>query len=86
MREREVAKIRRIVRDKERADIKKNITIRGWKLEGKVNIEEMKSWFKEKLNIEVGIIKGRTSGKVIILELESDEMKKFIMVNKSKLK
>lgn len=94
---REVRKVRKWMADKERQKRRNNITLkrvdiykvrRQMKEEGKE--EGWKEWVEEyiktKLGVEGKVTFWQIRGRVIIATLENEEMKREVMVNKSKLK
>ncbi|XP_011694051.1 PREDICTED: trichohyalin-like [Wasmannia auropunctata] len=89
---REVERLKRFVSDKEREERRNNVIIRGVKMEKEIEgdrkkcAEWIKSWFKEKLGVEGGVVFCRKSGTVLLVKLESEGIKREVMRNKSKLK
>lgn len=93
---REVEKLRKWVGEKERRERRNNIVIKGVDLDkvrkdmkegGKDEwLEWVKKFIHEKTGHSGGVESCRISGKVIIVTLESEEIKRDIMRNKYKLK
>ncbi|XP_070529422.1 uncharacterized protein PF3D7_1120000-like [Cardiocondyla obscurior] len=72
--------------EREKEERKNNIIIKGWREEGRIELEEVKGFLKKKLGIEVRIKAVRRNGKVVVVNLESSEEKREVMIRKSKLK
>jgi len=89
---REVEKIKRWVRDKKREEKKCNIIIRGIKMpkETEKDWKRGREWatefIKENLRVECKPVSCRESGAVVVVKLETDEIKREIMRNKYILK
>lgn len=81
--EREIDKIRRIVKEKEKEERKNNIVIKGIIAEIMVTKEGVEKFIKEKIKLEVKVINYRKNGNVIIATLERREMKKKVMKYKN---
>lgn len=79
--ERKIGKIRKLVVEKEKKERRDNIVIKGLEIEDRVTNEKMKGFIKEELGIDVKVKRCRKSGKVIVVSLEREEMKKEIMNN-----
>lgn len=54
--------------------------------ESEITREKMEEFRREKLNIEVKVIRCRRSEGVLVVKMENEHTKKKIMRNKSKLK
>ena len=83
--DREMAKMKRMVNEKDRSDRKNNIVIRGVEPE----MERLKEWVEEfaedRLGVKVKVEYARISGKVVVAKIEG-EGKNEIMMNKNKLR
>lgn len=75
-----------MIAERDRDERKNNIIIKGMDREGEITRERMEEFRREKLNIEVKVIRCRRSGGVLVVKLENEHMKKKVMRNKSKLK
>lgn len=75
-----------MIAERDRDERKNNIIIRSMDREGEITRERMEEFRREKLNIEVKVIRCRRSGGVLVVKLENEHMKKKVMRNKSKLK
>lgn len=82
----EVEQVRHLVMDREREMRKANIVIKRWTREGQVGVEQVERWLKEKLNVEVKVVRCWQSGRVVVARLENEDYKREVMRNKSKLK
>jgi len=88
----EIEKIKRWVGDKEREERKCNIVMRGIRIpkEAEKDWKRAREWamelIREKIGVECKVISCRESGAVVVVKLESEEIKKEIMRNKHKLK
>lgn len=59
--------------DKEREKRKDNIIIKGLEKEGRLEVEQVENFFKEKLEVKVKVMNCRRSGKVIVAKFESEK-------------
>lgn len=85
--DKEVKRIRRLVEEKEKEEKKDNIVIKGVKVSERVRKEDIEKFINEKLGLQVKAKWCRLSGKVVVVVgMESEEMKSEIMRNKNKLK
>lgn len=84
---REVGKLKRWIKDKEKEDRRNNVAIKGLRLED--DIVDWKVWVQnfllEKLGVKCVVSNVRKSGAVIIVKLEYED-KREVMKNKYKLK
>lgn len=76
-----------MVTKREKEERKDNIVIRSLN-EGKnaITKKEIEEFINEKLGVETKALWCRKSGRVVVARLESEEKKKEVMKNKSKLK
>lgn len=82
----EVRKIKKMMWEKEKEERMNNIVIKGLIVEGSVAKEKVEEFLNDKLEV-AGRVRGvRLSGKVLVVVLESEEMKRKVMSNKNKLK
>ncbi|XP_070517914.1 uncharacterized protein PF3D7_1120000-like [Cardiocondyla obscurior] len=72
--------------EREKEKRKNNIIIKGWREEGRIELEKVKGFLKEKLAIKVRIKAVRRNGKVVVVNLWSSQEKREVMIRKSKLK
>lgn len=84
--DKKVKRIRRLVEEKEKEEKKDNIVIKGMKVSERVRKEDVEKFINEKLGLQVKAKWCRLSGKVVVVGMESEEMKSEIMRNKNKLK
>lgn len=84
--EREIDRIKRLVREKEKEERKNNIVIKGIKKEGWITKEWAEKFIKEKIDVEVKVNKCRKSNNVLIITLEEEIKKREVMRAKNRLK
>lgn len=84
--EREIDRIKRLVREKEKEERKNNIVIKGIKKEGWITKEWVEKFIKEKIDVEVKVNKCRKSNNVLIITLEEEIKKREVMRAKNRLK
>lgn len=84
--EREIDRIKRLVREKEKEERKNNIVIKGIKKEGWITKEWAEKFIKEKIEVEVKVNKCRKSNNVLIITLEEEIKKREVMRAKNRLK
>lgn len=84
--EREIGRIKRMVKEKDKEERKENIVIKGRVWTDGTARNKIEIFIKEKLGIEIKVKSWRQSGKVIVVKLESEEMKREVMINKCKLR
>lgn len=74
LRDRKTGKIRMIMLEKEKKERKENVVIKGMNIEERI-IHWAEKLIEEKLKIVIKVKKVKVSGKVIIVRLESGEIK-----------
>lgn len=79
--EREVYRVRKMVRENEICERANNIVIKGLPPGSAVNKTWAEGFIKEKLGIEINVIGCRMIGNVVIVRLENEEKKKEVMIN-----
>ncbi|XP_070163512.1 golgin subfamily A member 6-like protein 22 [Polyergus mexicanus] len=84
----EIERLKRMVTEKERAERRNNIVIKGIDVKelDKDRREWAKDFLKSRLGVACGIISVRISGPVIIVKIDKEEDKKWVMRNKNRLK
>lgn len=83
--EREIGRIKRIIVEKEKEERRNNIVLKGVGPKGKAMKEWVEEFIKEKLGVEIKVVRCKLSGKVIVAMLEGEEEKRRVM-GKFKLK
>lgn len=84
--ERKIGKIKKFVVEKEKEERRGNIVIKGWEIGDSITNGKAEEFIKKELDVEVKVKRCRINGKVIVVSLEEEEMKREIMCNKRKLK
>ncbi|XP_025160330.1 trichohyalin-like [Harpegnathos saltator] len=84
--EREIGKIKKLVVEKEKEERRGNVVIKGWEIGDRITNKKAEEFIKKELDVEIKVKRCRISGKVVVVSLEEEEMKREIMRNKRKLK
>lgn len=83
---REVDRVRRLVEKRDREKRKASVVIKGMTGEEEWFRTRMENFLNTSLGIEVKVTRCRRSGRVWVVKMESEQMKREVMTNKRKLK